>query len=443
MENTTEKKSFFDSKFMQGLQRFGGKLSANKGFSAISTAMMSLMAIILVGAIFQIITSVGTLLGWFENGSAIYNILYMPYYLTSGIMSVYVVFIIAFTYGKSLDLKPMQCGITALASFLIVCSPATTYALADGSTVTALDITYLGGTGLFVAIIIGLLATRIMNLCVKHRIYIRMPDVVPGFLSDAFAAIVPMLFNMIIWHGISTLLSVFNGGALNLPLLITYILSIPISAVNSVPGMIVVFLFATLLWCFGIHGTMVAYIALMAILMQVVTDNAAAVAAGGTAKFAPVLLMGALACAGGTGNTLGAVFIGLRCKSEQLRAVSKVALVPGLFGINEPVTFGFPVMYNPIMAIPYILTPIITMLLVWVGYLIGFFKPAYVLIMSLMPIGVSEFMGALAWQNIFIPVIGIVVGLIVFYPFMMAYDKQLCAKEAAIKAAEEAEAPQQ
>ncbi|MEA4912421.1 MAG: PTS transporter subunit EIIC [Oscillospiraceae bacterium] len=431
-----KKESFFDSKFMQGLQRFGERISMNKGFSAIQQAMMGIMAIILVGSIFQIICSVGTLLKLFTADSAIYSILYMPYNLTGGIMSVYVVFLIAYSYGKSLGLKPLQTGIVALACFLITCAPAKAYTLADGSALTAMDTSYLGGTGLFVAILIGILSVRIMNFCIRKKIYIRMPDVVPPFLADSFAALVPMLVNMIIWYGLSALLSAATAGALNLPLLITYLLSIPIAALNSVPGMVVVFLIATLLWCFGIHGTMVVYIGLMAILMQVVTANAAAVAAGGQAQFYPVLLMGALATAGGTGNTFGCVLLGLRSKSKQISAVSKAALVPGLFGINEPVTFGYPIMYNPILCIPYILTPIITMLLVWVGYAIGFFKPAYVLMMSLMPMGVSEFLGSLAWQNLFIPVIGIVVGLIVFAPFLKAYEKILVEKEAKAEAAE-------
>lgn len=438
MEN--EKKSFFDSKFMRSLQRMGEKISMNKGFSAIQQAMMGIMAIILVGSIFQIICSVGALLKLFETGSAIYNILYMPYNLTGGIMSVYVVFLIAYCYGKSLGQKPLQSGIVALACFLITCAPVKTYTLADASTVSAMDVSYLGGTGLFVAILIGILSVRITNFCIRKKIFIRMPDVVPPFLSDSFAALVPMLINMIVWYGVSALLGVATSGALNLPLLITYILSIPIKALNSVPGMVVVFLIATLLWCFGIHGTMVVYIGLMAILMQVVTANAAAVAAGGQAQFYPVLLMGALATAGGTGDTLGLVLMGLKSKSKQINAVSKAALVPAFFGINEPATFGYPIMYNPILCIPYILTPMITMLLVWVGYVIGFFKPAYVLVMSLMPIGVSEFLGSLAWQNLFIPVLGIVVGLIVYAPFLKAYEKQLIAKEE--KLAEEEKAAQ-
>lgn len=182
---------------------------------------------------------------------------------------------------------------------------------------------------------------------------------------------------------------------------------------------------------------MVVFIALMAITIQNTTANAAAVAAGGQPQFYASMLFGAVACAGGTGNTLGLVLHGLRsAKSKQLKAVSKAAIVPGIFNINEPVTFGYPIMYNPIMAIPYILTPIITMLILWLGYSIGFFKPAYILLMSLMPLFLGEFLTTMAWQNLFIPIVGIVVGLIVYYPFFKIYDKQLAEKEASGKTEE-------
>jgi PTS system cellobiose-specific IIC component len=184
---------------------------------------------------------------------------------------------------------------------------------------------------------------------------------------------------------------------------------------------------------------MVVFIALMAIMIQNISANAAAVAAGNQPQFYATMLTGAMACAGGTGNTLGLVLLGLKsAKSKQLKAVSKAAIVPGIFNINEPVTFGFPIMYNPIMAIPYILTPLITMLVLWLGYAIGFFKPAYVLIMSLLPLFMGEFLGSMAWQNLFIPIVGIVVGLIVYYPFFKVYDKQLVEKEAAAKTEENA-----
>lgn len=401
--------------------------------------MMGTMAIILVGAIFQIVATIPTLFGWFTTESATYRLIYAPYNMTMGLLSVFVVFMIGYNYAKSLGMKPMQNGIVALICFVMVAAPATTVTLVDGvTTMTVLDTSNLGAAGLFVAILIGILTVRLTHFCEKKNIVIKMPDVVPSFLSEAFSAMLPLLFNIIVWYGISTLLSTLTGGMMTLPLLITYILSIPLSAINTVPGMFVAVLFACLLWTFGIHGSMVVFIALMAIMIQNISANAAAVAAGNQPQFYATMLTGAMACAGGTGNTFGLVLHGLKsAKSKQLKAVSKAALVPGIFNINEPVTFGFPIMYNPIMAIPYILTPLITMLILWGGYAIGFFKPAYVLIMSLLPLFMGEFLGSMAWQNLFIPIVGIVVGLIVYYPFFKIYDKQLVEKEAAAEAAKE------
>ncbi|MDO4543167.1 MAG: PTS transporter subunit EIIC [Clostridia bacterium] len=432
-----EKKSFFESKFMLGLQKGGQKLSQNKGVNAIMAGMMSAMALIMVGALFQLLATIPTLFNWVTTDSGYYKFFITIYNGTTGLLSVFIVFIIGYTYSKSKGLKAIQGGITALACFLVTASPVTTYVLADGTTtVTALNTESLGAVGMFVAIIIGLVSVQITNLFVKKKLIIKMPDVVPPFLQDAFNAMIPLFVNILLWHGLNTLVT--STLSMNLPYAITVLLGYPLMAINSVPGMLLIALLVCLLWCFGIHGTMVAAVGLMAVMMQNIAANSAAVAAGEPAVFYPSLLFMTMACAGGTGNTFGLVLRGLRAKSEQLKAVSKAALIPGLFGINEPVTFGFPIMYNPIMAIPYILTPVITMLLVWVGYLIGFFKPAYILMMTLMPMGVGEFLGSLAWQNLFIPVIGIVVGFFVFGPFFKVYDKQLVEKEAAEKEAQQA-----
>lgn len=427
----------FESKFMVGLRKFGEKFAGNKMFGALSKAFMGTMALILVGSLFQIVATIPTLFGWYTVESQIYQVLYAPYNMTMGLLAVFVTFMIAFNYSKSLGLKPMQNGIMALVSFLLVAAPFKAVALADGSTMNVIDPSYLGGAGIFVAILVALVSVRISNSCVKKNIVITMPDVVPSFLSESFSAMLPLFFNILLWHGIGALLSVFTGGQMNLPLLINYLLSIPLGAVNSVPGMLLVALFASLLWTFGIHGSMVVYIALMGVMIQNVSMNAAAVAAGNDPIFYATMLFGATVCAGGTGNTLGLVIWGLlRGKSEQIKAVSKSAIVPGIFNINEPVVFGFPIMYNPLMAIPYILVPLVTMLLVWIGYAIGFFQPSYINLMTLMPLFVGEFLTSLAWQNLFIPIVGLVVGLIIYYPFFRVYDKQLLEQEAAAKAAE-------
>ncbi len=425
----------YESKFMKALQHFGEKIGSNKVLSAISGGMMACMSVILVGAFFQIFAIIPTTLKWCTADSAFYKFCMTPYNMTMGLISVVIAFTAAYSYAKSLGMKTMVNGINSMLLFLMVAAPATTVTLAGGKTTfTGLDTSALGGVGLFTALIVAILSVRITYFFEKRNIIIKMPDVVPQFLQDSFSSLIPLVANVLIWHGLNTL--VVSAFSVTLPMAISNILAMPLGALTSVPGIILCLFIATFLWSFGIHGSMVVFTALMPALIQYVTSNGALVAAGKPAVFAPIAIWSAIACCGGTGNTLSLAVMGLRSKSEQIKAISKVALVPGIFNINEPVAFGLPIMYNPILAIPYILNTLIIALLMWGGYAIGFFKPNYVLIMSAMPIGVGEFLGSMAWQNILIPVIAFIVSFIIYRPFFKVYEKQLVVKETAAKKAE-------
>ena len=94
--------SFFNSPFMIKLQEFGQKLGQNKFLSALQAAMMSCMGVIMVGAIFQIICSVGSsMLNLFTADSQIYQILYTPYNYTMNMLSVWIVAVMAHHYATS------------------------------------------------------------------------------------------------------------------------------------------------------------------------------------------------------------------------------------------------------------------------------------------------------------------------------------------------------
>lgn len=420
--------NLYESKFMKKLQNFGQKTASNKGLSSISGGMMICLGVILAGAVFQILAVVPTLFKWYTTESEIYKFLMMPYNMTMGLIALIMAFAIAYTYSKMLKMQAFVNGVSALILFLLVASPVKTVVLEDGkSTFTGLDTTALGAVGIFAAILIAILSVKLTSFFERHHITIRMPDVVPQFLQDSFASLVPFVANLIIWQLINTV--VVKVFTVTLPIAINAVLSMPLKALTSVPGIMVVVFVALLLWTFGIHGTMVVYIAIMPALIQYISQNATLVAEGKAPLFAPVALFSVLSCCGGTGNTLPLVVMGLRSKSEQMKAVSKAALLPGLFSINEPATFGYPIMYNPVLAVPFILNPLITMLVVWGGYAIGFFKPGYVMITANLPVGVGPFLGSMAWQNIFIPVVGFIIGFLVFKPFYKVYERQLVEKE--------------
>lgn len=418
----------FNSPIMVKLQNFGQKLGSNTFLNALQQGMMSCMAPIMVGAVFSIICALGTMTGILESGSALYNILYAPYHFTMDLISLWVIINMSYSYAKTIGLKsPIMSVIqTTICFMLIACSWQTTEA-----GLSVIDTTYLGATGMFVSFAVVFWVAFVEKFCEKHNVRIKMPDVCPPALVNGFSAILPLAFAMIPLYALQVVISTVSGGMLGICSGFMAILAAPLGVLTSVPGMFVLGAFAALLWCFGIHGTMIVYSVIMPMMIQALSSNAAAYAAGGVDAlvFYPVALFGSMALCGGTGNTLPLVLFGLKAKSEQIRAVSKVALVPGWFGINEPVAFGMPVMYNPILCIPYVLNILVVMACTLVGYKTGFLIPAFVPIMSLMPMGFASFFGTLRWQNAIWDYLMMIPAGIVWYPFFKVYDNQLYKKE--------------
>lgn len=416
--------NLFNNPILIKMQEFGQKLGSNKFISALQYGMMSTMSILMVGAFCQIIASVGDMLGFIPAGGALYNAIMTPYNYTMGLIGVWVTGFIAYSYAKNLKMKtPLVHAIDAIVVFVMTCGP-----LVDGK----IDTTFLGATGMFLGFVIAGVVVRVEKFCIDKNIRIPMPDVCPPSLVNAFAAIVPLAINVIIFQGANALLGLLQ---MNLPTLLLVILMIPIKGLTSLPGMFIICFFALLLWCFGIHGTMIVYPIIAASMVEAAQFNAAAMAASEPLQWFPVSLFGAVALLGGTGNTWPLVLMGLRAKSEQIRAVSKASLVPGWFGINEPVAFGMPIMYNPILCIPYIINPLVIMALYIIGYETGIIIPAWISITALMPMGFGAYFGTLNIMNAVWVYLMLIPSGLIWYPFFKVYDNQLAKQEAEAKAA--------
>jgi len=419
--------NLFNNPILIKLQTWGQKLGTNKFISALQYGMMSTMSILMVGSICQILATVLSLVGLIENGGAVYNAIYTPYNYTMGLIGIWVTAFVAFAYAKNLKLKnPLVHAIDAAVVFVMVCGP-----IAEGK----IDTTFLGATGMFLGFVIAGVVVRIEKFCLDKNIRIPMPDVCPPSLVNAFAAIVPLLINVVIFQGLNAVLGIVG---LNLPYLLLTILMIPISGLTSLPGMFIICFFALALWCFGIHGTMIVYPILAASMVEAAQFNAAAMAAGEPLQWFPVSLFGAIALLGGTGNTWPLALMGLKAKSKQIRAVAKAGLVPGWFGINEPIAFGMPIMYNPILCIPYVLNALLIMVLYWIGYETGIIIPAWISITTLMPMGFGAYFGTLNIMNAVWVYLMLIPSALVWFPFFKIYDNQLAAKEAEAEAAEAA-----
>ena len=412
--------AFVNSKFMASLQDFSRKLGANRCMSSLQVSMRKIMGVIICGSVFQILCTILTLVGLGPD-TLPYRVAYIPYNLTMNLLGIYLVGTLAYNYGKAMGCKiPLLTTLEALVCFLLA---------AGYSGSLKPDITYLGSRGIFLGFIVAFAVVQVNCLFQERKTS-----------SPKAAAIVPAALNLGIWLGVS--LAVTSLAKVNLCALIEKILSVPMELLISVPGMFVLGAFSCFLCFFGIPGTAILSAVLMPSLLEVTAANATiwqeGVAAGMTPLechqaliFSPVLLFSSIVVCGGAGNTLPLCVFGLRAKSARVRRMAKMGVVPGWFGISEPAAFGMPVMYNPILFIPYLLNVLVVMGCTLLAYKVGILYPVHVFIGTVLPMGFAQFLGTFRWQNaIWDYVCAIPAGLI-WYPFLKVYDNQLYAEEQA------------
>lgn len=427
-----------NSKFITWLQKLSTTMAGSEIFGALSSGMGGTMGLIMIGAVCQIICAIGGLIFGWQSGDAIYDLIYMPYNLTMGMMGFFMAFSIAYNYAKRKgNLPTLQCGFTAIICYILVMSVPETVTNAAGSSYLGINLDAMGTTGLFVAMIIGFVSVAITKFAVDHNWVIKLPDSVPEGIMNGFNSIIPVGINIIVWYGLSLIISTVTGGAMNLGTLIIVVLSIPLNIFLNPVGMIVLVALTQIFWFFGLHGSSVIFVLLLAPMMEAYATNAALFEAGEALVLAPVLLyLGANGRLGGAGNTLPLTVMGLKSKSQQISAVCKAELVPSLFGINEPMIFGFPMMYNPIMLIPFVLAPVVNTLMAWAAYALGLMAIPHILLLSCMPILLGEFMSTLDWRNCIFTLILFPVNWLIYYPFFKIYEKQCIENEQAAAAAQ-------
>ena len=232
--------------------------------------------------------------------------------------------------------------------------------------------------------------------------------------------------------------------ALSIPSVIEKLLAAPLSvAVDSVPGALLICFMTLLFWCFGVHGNMIVMPITAPVTLAAFAANASLYAAGQPLEFHPALMSMAINLIGGTGNTFSFVALcAFKAKSQQLKAFGKASIVPSFFRISEPAIFGAPIIFNPILMIPFVLGGMISALLYWGAVSLGLVSNFYILVSGTFPIFVQGFIQCLDPRIWVFTIVLIVVMAVVWYPFFKVYDNQLLAQEqenAAAASAEDAE----
>lgn len=321
-------------------------------------------------------------------------------------------------------------AVIALASLIIMMPSSiklTTLKGAKNTVVTGgLSYTNLGTTGMFSGIIIGLVATELFIWFSKMKhLKIHLGENIPPAVAASFNDLIPAIFTLSIFALISTLLVIY--GNTNLIDLITNLIQEPLRKFNtSLPGMLFIYSVGNFLFTLGIHQTVINGTLLDPVLLINMNKNMAAYAAH---KHIPYILTytfrDVFGMVGGTGCTLClliAIFLFSKMKSS--KDIASLAVAPGLFNINEPVIFGYPIVFNIPMMIPFVLMPVVGDLIAYFFTSIGWMNRVVVMVPWTTPPLLNAYLCTAGdWRAVLVQLLIIVIGVIFYIPFMFMSEK--------------------
>ena len=442
----SENKVFaFLEKYLMGPM---GKVASFRIARAIMAAGMACIPFTIVGSMFlvlNVIPQTFTFLEGFWNSTffKIGDLYMLANKATMGILALYFCLVIGYEYTKiyadeeDLNVNPLNGALLSMFAYFMAIPQLV---MEDGKMVlvniankdmnifkgwemSADGVTRLGTTGIFTAIIMSIIAVQLYRLCVKRKWIIKMPEAVPEGVSRSFTALIPAFLVAFVILTFTGILVAFNTD-------IFKIIAVPfgfvVNLTSSWAGILVIYFLIHALWIVGIHGANI----IGAFITPIVLSNMQLNIDGANIPFAGEF-QNTFVIIGGSGATLGlCLFIALLAKSEQLKVLGKASLVPGIFNINEPLVFGLPIVYNPFLAIPFFLAPMVSASIGYWTIKLELVKPIIAQVPWPSPIGFGAFIGtAGSLMAVFVSIICAIVAFLIWLPFIKIYDSKLVEQE--------------
>lgn len=419
-------------KLQNVLLSISSKVETNKYLCSIKEAFTMFVPFIIVGSfgsMLNILVSGANGLAqwvpWLSNLSPAFTAIN---FVTISCMSLPIAFLIGYKLAEKENLPQLESGLIGLLSYLAVC-PNTISTVVEGLkdpvVVNGLGAGVIGAQGLFVSMIMSMVAVKFFGLLTNiDAIKIKMPDSVPTGIARSFNILIPIFIIITAFSVGGCLFNTFTGNYLNV--WIYNIIQLPLQALaNTTGGILVLALVNQLFWFLGIHGGMVIEGVRGPLSAAGLAENISAVQAGGVAT--NILTRGfwtSFVVVGGGGITLSlliAIFI--FSKREDHKSIAKFSLIPGICGINEPVVFGLPLVLNPIFAIPFILNSVIAAFIAVVATNIGFLTCGVLDCPPGLPVFVTGFI-SYGIHGIIVQAIILIVTFIIWVPFVLMSNKQ-------------------
>lgn len=357
------------------------KIGGQKHLVAIRDAFAGLMPLVMAGSIAVLLNNVffaeWSLLGeWFGPGAfftwATKNLCPIGGIIWEGtlaILALGLVFGLGYHRARAEDQDPLSTGLINVACFVLL------GALTD----------FLGALGIFVALVVGLIAPEIYFFFVRRNWVIKLPEQVPPAVSRGFMAVIPGFITILVWALVAFFFQRIGAEPTTLFIWVNDLfVNALLKLSQGLFAIVLISFLIPLFWFFGLHGANILeavmaplYGTLGTLNMELYLNNVRTVGSG--AGELAVWVRGswdAYVFSGGSGTTLALIIaILLFSKVREHREIAKLGVAPGIFMINEPILFGVPIVLNPIFLIPFLLVQPILAIIAYLATVAGIAGP--------------------------------------------------------------------
>ncbi|WPK10875.1 PTS sugar transporter subunit IIC [Lysinibacillus louembei] len=409
---------FLEEKFVPVASRIGNQrhlVAIRDGFIAIMPLMIAGSLAVLVNNLpidfyqnaMNAIFSDGT---WKQWGGNVWG-------ATFAIVSLLISFTIAYNLTKSYGKDALAGGAIGLASYM-------TFATYGEGGLTGLT---TGTGGIFLAIILSLVSAEMFSrLSGNPRLLIKMPAGVPDAVAKSFATLFPAIITVGVLALVRTLISVLFDAPDIIGQFYTLVQEPFMGLTNSWVAALILAFVPAFVWTFGIHGANIIDPFMQTINLDAIAKNVEALEAG---QVAPYIInkpfFDAFVNMGGSGTTIAliiAIFIVSR-KNKQYSTVGKLSAAPGIFNINEPLLFGLPIVLNPILFVPFILTPMVNVSIAYFATKWGLVPAATVAAPWTTPPIINGWLVTQSISGAILSIVLIAVAVLIYTPFLLAANR--------------------
>ncbi|MBE9880935.1 PTS sugar transporter subunit IIC [Enterococcus casseliflavus] len=405
------------------------KFVNTKAITALRNGMLYTMPFSIVGSIFLLLANfpVQSIADWVTN-SGLGEYFNQAYGASFAIMAFFAVMGIAYSYVKAEGYEGLPAGMIGLVIFLLTMESSVTDAEANVTIANVIDKTWTGGQGMISAILVGLFVGWGYTWFLRRDIRIKLPEQVPTNVANSFTALIPAAVLTTIALGIYIFFDkVFQTTVVEW---IYTVIQSPMQGVtDSLGGAMMLGFLVPFLWFFGVHGSTIVGGIMGPILQANSLANTAILESGKAltlengGHIVTQQFLDQFMTVTGAGMTIGIVlYMVAFARSAQFKQLGRLSLIPAFFNINEPIIFATPIVMNPIMVLPFILTPMVSGVITYFALYTGI-VPLFTAVQvpwTTPPIISGFLVGGI--RTAILQFVVLAIGFFIYYPFIRKVD---------------------